>query len=129
MPRKSAASKKTVQCTSCQSTTAVDLKLTASAPSEAVVPSLPPADFISITLTQAETQAAALAMAKTNSSGRMTTTSHRCFFPNLVKPSGEQYHGHFMKVTVNGKTLLYLKSEFHPKVQPSEIGDLPAFGE
>lgn len=116
---KAAASKKTVQCTSCHSTTAVDLKLSVSAPSTAVVSSLPEADFISITWTQAETQASAQVFGK--GQYRFLKGEDNNFtpllFPNLAKASREPYQGHFMKVTVEGKTLLCLKSEFHPKVQ------------
>jgi kumamolisin len=119
---KAASSTKSVQCTSCQGTTAVDLKLTVFPPSTAVVSSLPAADFIAITWTQAETEAAAQVFGKgqykfLNAADNNFTP---LLFPNLPKPNEEQYHGHFMKVTVNGKTLIFLKSEFHPKVQPSE---------
>ena len=117
-----AASTKPVQCKSCQATTAVDLKLTISPPSKTVVSSLPQADFIAITWTEAETEAAAQVFGK--GQYKFLTGADNNFtpllFPNLAKPSEEQYHGHFMKVTVNGKTLICLKSEFHPKVQPSE---------
>jgi hypothetical protein len=92
---KAAASKKTAQCTSCKSTTAVDLKLTATAPSEAVASSLPPADFIAITWTQAETQAAAQVFGngKYKFLGADNNNFTPLLFPNLVKPSGEQYQG------------------------------------
>jgi hypothetical protein len=80
------------------------------------------ADFIVITWTQAETEA----MAQVFGMGQykfLSGTDNNftpLLFPNLAKAEGEPYHGHFMKVTVKGKTLLCLKSEFHPKVQPSE---------
>ena len=113
---------RSVQCTSCKSTSAIDLMLTTSPPSTAVVSSLPPADFIAITWTQAETQAAAQVFG--GGKYKFLTGADNNFtpllFPNLVKPEGEQYHAHFFKVTVSGKALLCLKSEFHPKVQTSE---------
>ena len=119
---RTASSTKAVQCTSCQGTTAVDLKLTISPPSKAVVSALPASDFIAITWTQAETEAAAQVFGKGQYKFLAAADNNftPLLFPNLSKPDGEQYHGHFMKVTVNGKTLLCLKSEFHPKVQPSE---------
>jgi kumamolisin len=115
-------SDKSAHCTSCRSTTAIDLKLTISPPSTAVVSSLPPSDFIAITWTQGETEAAAQVFG--GGQYKFLKAADNNFTPllfqDLAKPEGEQYHGHFMKVTVNGKTLLCLKSEFHPKVQPSE---------
>jgi kumamolisin len=119
---KAASSTKPAQCTSCQATTAVDLKLTVSPPKNAVVSSLPAADFIAITWTQPETEAAAQVFGKGQYKflGADNNNFTPLFFPGLTKPEGEQYHGHFMQVTVNGKTLICLKSEFHPKVQPSE---------
>jgi kumamolisin len=111
-----------VQCKSCKSTTAIDLKLTIPPPSTAVVSSLPAADFIAITWTEAETEAAAQVFGV--GQYKFLTGADNNFtpllFPNLVKPSRENYHAHFMQVTVNGKKLILLKSEFHPKVQASE---------
>lgn len=113
---------RSVQCTSCQATTSVDLKLTVSGPSQSVVSSLPAADFLAITWTEAETEALAQVFGKglyhfaTQSDNNFTPL----LFPNLAKPEGVNYHAHFMKTSVNGKSVICLKSEFHPKLQPSE---------
>ncbi len=37
--------------------------------------------------------------------------------PNFPQASGEQRHAYFFQTTVNGKSVVCLKSEFHPKVQ------------
>jgi kumamolisin len=116
------AAAKTVQCTSCQGSGAVDLMVTVSPPSTTVVSALPAADFIAITWTQAETEAAAQVFGQGQYKFLSGTDNNftPLLFPNLAKAEGEPYHGHFMRVSVKGKTLICLKSEFHPKVQPAE---------
>jgi len=111
-----------VQCSTCQVTTAVDLKLNVSAPSTAVVSAVPKSDVVVITWTAAETQAMALVFGKGlyNFEGQDDNNFTPLLFSDLPKPTGEQYHAHFFRATVNGKSVLCLKSEFHPKLQPSE---------
>jgi hypothetical protein len=111
-----------VQCSTCQATTAVDLKLNVSEPSKAVVAAVPKSDFVVITWTAAETQAMALVFGKGlyKFDGQDSNNFTPLLFSDLTKPSGEQYHAHFFRATVNGKSVLCLKSEFHPKLQPSE---------
>jgi hypothetical protein len=111
-----------VQCSTCQATTAVDLKLTVPAPSKTVVSAVPKSDFVIITWTAAETQAMALVFGKGlyRFDGQDSTNFTPLLFSDLAKPSGESYHAHFFRATVNGKSVLCLKSEFHPKLQPSE---------
>ena len=53
-----------VQCSTCQATTTVDLKLVVPAPSDATVSVVPKSDFVIITWTAAETQAMALVFGK-----------------------------------------------------------------
>jgi hypothetical protein len=53
-----------VQCNTCQATTAVDLKLVVPAPSKDTVSVVPKSDFVIITWTAAETQAMALVFGK-----------------------------------------------------------------
>lgn len=111
-----------VQCSTCQVTTAVDLKLAVSAVNKAVVSAVPKSDFIIITWTAAETQAMALVFGKGlyKFDGQDDNNFTPLLFGDLAPPAGESYHAHFFRATVNGKSVICLKSEFHPKVQPSE---------
>jgi len=112
----------TIQCSTCQATTAVDLQLTVSAPSTATVSAVPKADFIIITWTAAETQAMALVFGKGayHFEGQDDTNFTPLLFNDLAAASGEKFHGHFFQAKVNGKSVICMKSEFHPKVQPAE---------
>jgi hypothetical protein len=111
-----------VQCSTCRATTAVDLKLAVGVPSTAVVSALPKADFVMVTWTAAETQAMALVFGKGvyEFAGQKNNNFTRLLYSGLVLPSGESCHAHFFQATVNGRSVICLKSEFHPKVQPSE---------
>jgi hypothetical protein len=111
-----------IQCSSCQATTAVDLKLTVSKPSEIVVSAAPNADFLIITWTAAETQAMALVFGKGvyKFAGEDDNNFTPLLFGDLPKPAQSRYHAYFFHATVNGKTVVCMKSEFHPKVQPAE---------
>lgn len=111
-----------VQCTSCKATSAIDLRLAVPPPSAAVVSALPQADFLAVTWTQAETEAMALVFGKGlyKFEGQESNNFTPLLFPGLAKPEGERYHAHFFTAKVNGKSVICLKSEFHPKVQPSE---------
>ena len=111
-----------VQCSTCQATAAVDLKLNVSAPSNAVVSAVPKSDFVIITWTAAETQGMALVFGRGlyKFNGENDNNFSPLLFSDLPKPAGEDYHAYFFRATVNGKSVLCLKSEFHPKLQPSE---------
>lgn len=111
-----------VQCSTCQVITEVDLKLAVSAVNKAVVSVVPKSDFIIITWTAAETQAMALVFGKGLYAfdGQDDNNFTPLLFSDLAPPAGESYHAHFFRATVNGKSVLCLKSEFHPKLQPSE---------
>jgi hypothetical protein len=111
-----------IQCSTCQPTTAVDLKLAVSKPSQAKVSAAPKADFLIITWTAAETQAMALVFGKGQYrfNGEDDNNFTPLLFSDLTKPAEETYHAYFFHATVNGKSVVCMKSEFHPKVQPSE---------
>jgi len=106
------------RCTDCPPTT-VDLKLSVSAPNTIPVSALPSADFVVVVWTEAE--AGALATVFGNGAYSFETDSNNNFtpllYPGMKAPSGERYHAFFFQATVNGKTVVCLKSEFHPKVQ------------
>ena len=111
-----------VQCSTCQATTAVDLKLVVAQPSATVVSAIPKADFIVITWTKDEANAMALVFGKGiyRFKGQADDNFTPLLFPGIATPEGELYHAHFFRASVNGKSVLCMKSEFHPKVQPSE---------
>jgi hypothetical protein len=111
-----------VQCSTCQATTTVDLKLVVPAPSDATVSVVPKSDFVIITWTAAETQAMALVFGKDlyRFDGQDDNNFTPLLFSDLAPPAQEKYHAHFFQATVNSKSVLCLKSEFHPKLQPAE---------
>ena len=107
-----------VQCKKCPATT-VDLKLVVSAPNKTVVGALPNADFLVITWTAAETGAMAKILGKGVHSFETPkeTTLTPLLIHGMAPPAEAEYHAFFFQTTVNGKTVVCLKSEFHPKVQ------------
>lgn len=109
----------TVECKNCKATTAVDLKLSVGQPSAKVVSALPKAQFLMITWTAAETGAMCTVFGGGkyyfNKSSDQNLTP--LLIPGLSKASGEDYHAHFFQTKVNDKSMVCLKSEFHPKVQ------------
>jgi hypothetical protein len=111
-----------IQCKTCQPTTAVDLKLAVSTPDKTKVSAAPKADFLIITWTAAEAQAMALVFGKGQYkfSGEHDNNFTPLLFSDLTKPADETYHAYFFHATVNGRSVVCMKSEFHPKVQPSE---------
>jgi hypothetical protein len=111
-----------VQCNTCQATTAVDLKLVVPAPSKDTVSVVPKSDFVIITWTAAETQAMALVFGKGlyKFDAENDNNFTPLLFSDLAPPSQEAYHAHFFRAAVNGKSVLCMKSEFHPKLQPAE---------
>jgi nucleoside phosphorylase len=106
-------------CTKCPGTT-VDLKLTVSAPSSAQVSVLPTADFLVITWTEGETGALALVFG--NGKYKFETSESNNFtpllYPGIPLPVDAKVHAYFFQAKVNGKTVVLLKSEFHPKFDP-----------
>lgn len=111
-----------VQCKTCEATSAVDLKLDVSTPSKTRVSAVPKADFLVITWTAAETEAMALVFGKGSYrfSGEHDNNFTPLLFNDLTLPEQETNHAYFFQVTVNGKSVVCMKSEFHPKLQPSE---------
>jgi len=108
----------TLQCMKCPVTT-VDLKLTVSTPSPAKVAAVPKADFLVITWTAGE--AGAMALALGNGSYHFVEAANNNFTPLLIAgmavPSGATYQGYFFQAKINGKSVVCLKSEFHPKLE------------
>jgi hypothetical protein len=105
-------------CKECPVTT-VDLRLSVGGPSPEKVAVLPKADFLVITWTEAE--AGALALVFGDGHYSFQTAVDNNFTPLLLAgmawPSGATFHGYFFQVNVNGKSVVCLKSEFHPKFQ------------
>jgi hypothetical protein len=110
-----------VQCKNCQPTT-IDLKITVPQPNTGTVSALPKADFLVVTWTAAETDALGLVLGKNVYSfeGEDSNNFTPLLLSGLHAPSGERFHGYFFQAKVNGKTVVCLKSEFHPKVQPQD---------
>jgi len=111
-----------VQCRACQVTSTVDLNLTVAEPNLAAVSAVPNAEFIVVTWTAAETQAMALVFGKGfyRFNGQDDNNLTPLLYSHLAPPTDERYHAHFFQATVNGKSVICLKSEFHPKLQPAE---------
>jgi hypothetical protein len=109
----------TTACKTCKATTAVNLELNAAAPSTAKVAALPAAEFLMVTWTAAETNAMAtvFGQGKYHFGGGDDNNFTPLLLPGLEPPADEQYHAHFFQVKVNGKSLICLKSELHPKLQ------------
>jgi hypothetical protein len=107
------------ECKNCQAITTVDLKLNVAAPSTANVTALPAAEFVMVTWTEEETDA----MARVFGGGKYHFTSGTAnnFTPlvlaGLTLPPKSKAHGYFFQTKVNGKSVVCLKSEFHPKMQ------------
>ncbi|HTR43098.1 MAG TPA: hypothetical protein VMH87_15905 [Pseudomonadales bacterium] len=113
-----------MKCGECPVTTAVDLKVSAAAPSTATVAALPTAKFLIVTWTEAET--GALAKVLGQSKYHFTTGKENNFTPLVLKdlalPAGDPKptcHGYFFQTEVNGASVVLLKSEYHPKAQPA----------
>jgi nucleoside phosphorylase len=108
-----------ILCRKCKATTAVDLQTKPHAPSTKAVSLLPAADFLIVTWTAEETAA----MATVFGAGQyhFTAGSSNNFtplvLPGLNLPSREKCHAHFFQTSVNGKSVVCLKSEFHPKLE------------
>ena len=109
------------QCTNCPPTT-IDLKITVPQPNTSTVSALPKADFLVVTWTAAETQAMALVFGKNvySFAGEDSNNFTPLLISGLHAPVDERFHGYFFQASVNGKTVVCLKSEFHPKLQPQE---------
>lgn len=108
------------KCKNCPATS-VNLNVTFGSPDHHPVSTLPQADFLVFVWTEAE--AGALATVLTKGTYQFFTDADNNFtpllLPGMVRPEGEQYHGYFFPVTVNGKDVVCLRSGFHPKLQPS----------
>jgi hypothetical protein len=104
------------QCLSCSGPTGVDLKLSVGAPSKSPVAAPPAGDFLAVTWTAQETAA----LAKVFGAGKysFTSGSDTNFTPLVLKglsfPPDSHAHAYFFKATVNGNSVICLKSEFHP---------------
>jgi hypothetical protein len=107
-----------IQCQKCKAAT-VDLKITVPQPKTNTVAALPSADFLIVTWTAAEAGAMATVFGRGSYhfDGTDDNNLTRLILPNLTLPSGENCHAHFFPAIVNGKSIVCLKSEFHPKVQ------------
>ncbi len=112
----------TVQCKNCSALTTVDLKLNVSAPSTQVVSELPQAEFLMITWTAAETGAMATVFGagKYRFNGEDDSNLTPLVLPGLPLPADQRSHAHFFQTKVNGKSVVCLKSEFHPKLQTAK---------
>src|SRR5690348_14562961 len=106
------------RCKSCPVTT-VDLKLTVSPPNTNKVSSLPKADFLAVTWTRYEAVALSRVFGKGRYSFNTGTDNNLTplIFDNLSLPVDSPAHAFFFQATVNNKSVLCLKSEFHPKFQ------------
>ena len=109
----------TVECAQCKATTTVNLELSPHQPSTKTVATLPAADFLMVTWTEAETGAMATVFGggEYHFTGEASNNFTPLLLAGLTLPSGEKAHAHFFQTTVNGKSVVCLKSEFHPKVQ------------
>ena len=106
-----------IYCTSCPVTTAVNLELAAAAPSTHPVSVLPKANFLAITWTESETGAMAVVFGggKYNFKPLSNNNYTPLVIPGMALPSGATCHAHFFQATVGGKSVVCMKSEFHPK--------------
>ena len=88
-------------------------------PSAKTAAALPKADFLAITWTAAEAGAMAVVLGggkysfKTPADNNLTPL----LIPGLPIPSEAKFHGYFFQANVNGKSVVCLKSEFHPKLE------------
>jgi hypothetical protein len=107
-----------VQCKDCK-VTSVDLQISVAAPDTKTVAALPAADFLVVTWTAAETGAMATVFGDGlyRFDGADENNFTPLVLPGLVLPAQEQCHAHFFLATVNGRQVVCLKSEFHPKAQ------------
>jgi hypothetical protein len=112
----------TVECKKCTAATTVDLELDVHAASTKTVSVLPGAEFLMITWTQAETGAMATVFGagQYHFDGADDNNFTPLLLPGLAPPSGERSHAHFFQTKVNGKSVICLKSEFHPKVETAK---------
>jgi hypothetical protein len=112
----------TAECKNCKALTTVDLKLNVPAPSTRVVSDLPQAEFLMITWTDAETGAMATVFGagKYHFNGEDDNDLTPLVLPGLPLPADQRSHAHFFQTNINGKGLVCLKSEFHPKVQTAK---------
>lgn len=107
----------------------IDLKISVQVPgpnNQAAVKNLPTADFLVVTWTEDETDAIALVFGchqyyfKSQADNNFTPL----IIDGLDLPHGELAHARFFKAEVNGKSVLFLKSEYHPKMSPKETAFL-----
>ena len=107
------------ECSNCKAVTNLNLELVVSKPSTETVATLPPADFLMVTWTDAETEAMATVFGagEYHFDGAENNNFTPLLLAGLTLPSDEKVHAHFFQTRVNGKTVICLKSEFHPKVQ------------
>jgi hypothetical protein len=108
-------------CKSCTATTSVPLQLAPSPPSTKEVHALPKADFLVVTWTEAETAALALVFgAGLYNFNSLTNNNFTPLkIPGLPLPTDSNHptsHGAFFTVKVNGKSVVCLQSNFHPKL-------------
>ncbi|HUA01845.1 MAG TPA: hypothetical protein VMB02_16030 [Candidatus Aquilonibacter sp.] len=109
----------TLECRHCAATSAIDLKLGVNAPSTTKVSALPAAEFLLVTWTAQETGAMATVLGGGQYHFDSGTENNftPLVLPDLPLPSDEKCHAHFFQTKVNGKKVVCLKSEFHPKIQ------------
>jgi hypothetical protein len=107
-----------MKCTDCAVSTN-GLKITAEAPSAHQVATLPKADFLIITWTEAETDA----LGKLLGEGKYSFKSlgNNNFTPLKVAgielPADATCHGFFFQTKVDNKSVICMKCNYHPKVQ------------
>lgn len=125
-----------IQCLHCQVTNVDSLKIVAAEPTlhPQAVAALPTAEFLMVTWTMAEANAMGVVFGLGKYS--FPTTAKNNFVPyqipnvatpekseaELAEPGAEALtaHAYFFTVTVNGKSVLCLKCQYHPKQQPAE---------
>jgi nucleoside phosphorylase len=108
-----------IECMTCKATTAVSLQTVVEAPNPVEVDALPSADFLMVTWTAAETNGMAVVFGQGQYQFHVAATTNfsRLVLPNLSLPLEATCHAYFFVSTVNGKKVVCLKSEFHPKEQ------------
>jgi nucleoside phosphorylase len=114
-----------MKCENCPVTT-VGLKIAANPPDANQKIELPKADFLIVTWTEAETGA----LAKLLGDGKYSfkTLSNNNFTPLKINgiplPADSTCHGFFFQATVDGKSVVCFKCNYHPKVQSADTENL-----
>src|SRR5215475_11914663 len=100
------------QCRTCPPTN-VDLKLSLASPSTNKVNSLPKADFLAVTWTRYEAVALTRVFGKGVHSFNTGTDNNLTplIYDNMSLPSSSPAHAFFFRGTVNGKSVIWMKSE------------------